>query len=822
MRRAAGSTRPWVGAGAIALVLALVAPAPTAVAVVAAPAAPTAAVVLRAGPAVDDMTIQWKPGVGGGAVGAWKYDVSADGGAYSLVKAIKNVAGTTTMTGTVSCAAPVTCAFHVYAFNTGGTVPSNVATRGWSVPAAPTITAVDPGPGAGKMFVSWTLPTDTGGAALATMTYLVRPLSGGAFTGPFSMVAKPANKDDSLTCPDAATTGGCEFKLSVTNSVGGGDGGQWGAGGPGGRGGGGSFAIWSYSSNVTVDSVSSITSGNGGDGGDGGDGAVGQVGAAGGAGGSGGRGGTGGGGAVGSTAGTVSVGTGGVIVPNAVTQIVIGTAGTPGNGAGPGTAAPQLSADENAPVVLSRQMKDNDNDGKIDQVVVIFNETLAPYTAGNAPWTLANVPSGGTLGSVSVGSVSVAGSAATLNINEGVGAANTAVGSFTVALAGNANGIRDLVGNQTSFAATVPTDAADPVLTALELRDNNANGKVDQVFGTFTEALAASTDATPWTLGGAIPSSGITSSVSASGTNATLLITEGAGPADTAVGSLTVALGAAATGIHDAAGNQSSFGAQAPADKAAPLRLTLELRDSDTNGKVDRIVAIYTETLASSTDNALWTFGGAVPSGGTKGALSTTGSTSTLLITEGAGAADTAVGTLTIALAAGATGIRDPAGNQISWGSTAPADEAAPITVSMAISNNNATVASGDSITVVYSEPVATLCSAWGANSLTTNQSTTGLTGNFTNANPDTYTVNNCNGFGTLRLPGNNWTTTARTIMTTANWTVGTRTLVLTFTSNPSGTVSNQPETKTYSPGTLADGATKAVNVAGPTVSGGF
>jgi hypothetical protein len=42
-------------------------------------------------------------------------------------------------------------------------------------------------------------------------------------------------------------------------------------------------------------------------------------------------------------------------------------------------------------------MRDNDADGKVDRVVVTFDEALAAYTAGTAPWTLTNVPSAGTL-----------------------------------------------------------------------------------------------------------------------------------------------------------------------------------------------------------------------------------------------------------------------------------------------------------------------------------------------------------------------------------------------------------------------------------------
>jgi hypothetical protein len=136
-----------------------------------------------------------------------------------------------------------------------------------------------------------------------------------------------------------------------------------------------------------------------------------------------------------------------------------------------------IKRDTSTPAMTSMDMRDNDADGRVDRVVVTFNQTLETYTAGNAPWTLVNVPSGGSLSSVSV-----AGSTATLTITEGAGAKETAVGSFTVALMTNANGIRDNAGNLGSFAATAPTDDAAPVPVAAQLfnKSGGTNGKAEQ------------------------------------------------------------------------------------------------------------------------------------------------------------------------------------------------------------------------------------------------------------------------------------------------------------------------------------------------------
>ncbi|MFO7572544.1 MAG: hypothetical protein R6W48_08100, partial [Gaiellaceae bacterium] len=73
--------------------------------------------------------------------------------------------------------------------------------------------------------------------------------------------------------------------------------------------------------------------------------------------------------------------------------------------------------DTSAPVLASLVMLDIDQDGRVDRVEATFDETLDSYGAGTSPWTLASVPSGGVLSSVSV-----SGAVATLVIAEGADA----------------------------------------------------------------------------------------------------------------------------------------------------------------------------------------------------------------------------------------------------------------------------------------------------------------------------------------------------------------------------------------------------------------
>ncbi len=124
------------------------------------------------------------------------------------------------------------------------------------------------------------------------------------------------------------------------------------------------------------------------------------------------------------------------------------------------------SADTTPPQQQSMLMLDQDGDGFVDRVVVTFSENLAtcpaPCTAG---WVLTDIPSGGTLASVTTSA-----NKATLTIaepsNPDPANADTSVGLFKIALA-TPNAIQDAAGNHASFAAAAPSDGAGPVPIAV-------------------------------------------------------------------------------------------------------------------------------------------------------------------------------------------------------------------------------------------------------------------------------------------------------------------------------------------------------------------
>jgi hypothetical protein len=89
--------------------------------------------------------------------------------------------------------------------------------------------------------------------------------------------------------------------------------------------------------------------------------------------------------------------------------------------------------------------------------------------------------------------------------------------------------------------------------------------------------------------------------------------------------------------------------------------------------------------------------------------VSTATATATIVLTEGAGAEDTAVGSMTVGLAASATGIRDAAGNLTSVASVSPVDAANPTVAAVSDTNglNDGRVEPGDTLVFTFSEALA-------------------------------------------------------------------------------------------------------------------
>lgn len=146
---------------------------------------------------------------------------------------------------------------------------------------------------------------------------------------------------------------------------------------------------------------------------------------------------------------------------------------------------------------------------------------------------------------------------------------------------------------------------------------------------------------------------------------------------------------------------------------AGPVLQTLTMKDTNSNGKVDQVVATFDKTLGSCTAPCTsgWTLSN-VPSGGTLSSVTTSGTTATLTIAEGAGVQNTAVGTFTIAMDS-SSGIVDTSGRHGSFSATAPSDGAGPVPILMSSVNKAGGTAgkaeAGDKVVITFSEPIATI-----------------------------------------------------------------------------------------------------------------
>jgi hypothetical protein len=141
----------------------------------------------------------------------------------------------------------------------------------------------------------------------------------------------------------------------------------------------------------------------------------------------------------------------------------------------------------------------------------------------------------------------------------------------------------------------------------------------------------------------------------------------------------------------------------------APLLTSLQMLDSDSNGKVDTVTAVFSDPVSCTAPcTSPWTLTN-VPSGGSLSSVDVSGNTATLHLAEGAGAADTSVGAFAVSLAADPSGIVGPEPNPASFGPTAPADKAGPVAVDITSANHGTTVGVmqlTDTVSVVFSEPI--------------------------------------------------------------------------------------------------------------------
>lgn len=155
-------------------------------------------------------------------------------------------------------------------------------------------------------------------------------------------------------------------------------------------------------------------------------------------------------------------------------------------GSPPPTPSPTATLTDPSPSIKKLVMLDKDANGLVDEVDATLTTTISSTDMSNCTaiglWSLANVPSSGSLQSVS-GS----GSSIVLKIKEGNKPADTSVSNFTVSFTSGSG--CDVL----PISNAAPQDGAGPVLTQLATKDGDGKMETgDTLTLTFSETLNTS------------------------------------------------------------------------------------------------------------------------------------------------------------------------------------------------------------------------------------------------------------------------------------------------------------------------------------------
>ncbi|MFA6521653.1 MAG: hypothetical protein WCT53_04695 [Candidatus Gracilibacteria bacterium] len=176
----------------------------------------------------------------------------------------------------------------------------------------------------------------------------------------------------------------------------------------------------------------------------------------------------------------------------------------------------QNVTDGAGPVVVSAQIKDNDNTGKIDGITISYSESLADTASGANGF---NVTSSSNHGTCNTEAADPSASS-TLNLTFVCSGTNTAVGDMNLVFTTN-SGIRDAAGVQsptvtlTTSSSPSITDGAQPVLVSVTKGIASNKNKVTLV---YSEPMYLDLNGSPSDMAGHIDDGDITSSESMTST----------------------------------------------------------------------------------------------------------------------------------------------------------------------------------------------------------------------------------------------------------------------------------------------------------------
>ncbi|MDD4412630.1 MAG: fibronectin type III domain-containing protein [Patescibacteria group bacterium] len=266
----------------------------------------------------------------------------------------------------------------------------------------------------------------------------------------------------------------------------------------------------------------------------------------------------------------------------------------------PWSVTDQFEVDNTVPTITARQTQDLDGDGKIDAMKITFSDEILDSTVVATDFDVAGY-AGEAFSSTTNGDVAN-NNVIYITFTEGGASDTNAIPNVTY----TAGALTDLADNAlASNGPTASTDLAKPVITIANWLDQDANGTIDRVTLTFSEAVDFTDTGDGF---GAIllnDGSAITiDNADYSNTNQTTLTLNFTGDAvaSTAITGLTVT-------YSDAGSNSILDRAAAPlevlngdvaesyTDGAKPVFKTSTTADNDGNGTVDQAVIVYSEPV---------------------------------------------------------------------------------------------------------------------------------------------------------------------------------------------------------------------------------
>ncbi|MCF7861773.1 hypothetical protein K9M79_06015, partial [Candidatus Woesearchaeota archaeon] len=278
--------------------------------------------------------------------------------------------------------------------------------------------------------------------------------------------------------------------------------------------------------------------------------------------------------------------------------------------------ANEAVTDSAAPVISSFTYQDNDGNGKIDRFLATFSETVSSASILKAnDLTLSNVGdfTGAVIGSDSTDLITSSVASVTVVLGNEATVKDTKENSGNIEITTqNTFSLTDGANQNSVLAAQSGAtfiDGAAPVISDFAYLDNDGDGRIDRITATYTETVTSASVLKANDL--AFTNVGDFTSA-AFGTDATDLITDSVTSTtislgtesiaqDTKEGTGLIAISSQNTfSLTDGTNTNSVTGAQGQAsftDSAAPVISDFAYQDNDGDGKIDRFVASFTETL---------------------------------------------------------------------------------------------------------------------------------------------------------------------------------------------------------------------------------